>query len=640
MRIPKELIIDAKNNLSSKAATIIAEDLKLKEFDESNLKSLCPFHDEDTPSFAWNPKENSYHCFGCSKNYGIIDHYMSFYKMTFLDAVQKLFKETDTEFYFGEKGIQTHKNYIYPAYDKNDNRKEVEDYLKLRKISKETLDYCDVQQDDNYNIVFNFYDSNDVLSLVKYRPAKKIEHGETKTWCQVGTGHKSLLFNMNRIDTTKPLLINEGELDCLASIESGYTNSVSIPLGAGNMGWIEENFEWLEQFDKIIVWSDNDEAGIKMRKEVCSRLGTWRTFYIDLPKTLEDKNGKEISVKDTNEILFFFGKEKVVDFIENAQEFPIEGVIDLAKVEDFDLESAPGLYTGLKGIDDTIYKFLLGSVLLVTGRRNSGKSSLINQLFVCEPLTQGMDVFLYSGELGDSVVKSWVELTMAGREKVKMKDGFIHVIDSQAIKDMREWYITRTWLYDGKSNRAEEVLDKAIATTRKYGVKVWVIDNLMTLDIGADDSNLNTKQKEFIVELNRLALLYGVLVVLVTHPRKFQTGAILSGDDVSGASEMTNLAQYLMSVRRFSAEERAGEKKFNGKGWKNPPINYDTEVSILKNRYTGKLSRTLLYFDYVAYRFYFTPSELWKRYGWNKDRSPLPMHDPNKHSEIPQEMED
>jgi len=312
----------------------------------------------------------------------------------------------------------------------------------------------------------------------------------------------------------------------------------------------------------------------------------------------------------------------------------------LAKVEDFDLESAPGLYTGLKGIDDTIYKFLLGSVLLVTGRRNSGKSSLINQLFVCEPLTQGMDVFLYSGELGDSVVKSWVELTMAGREKVKMKDGFIHVIDSQAIKDMREWYITRTWLYDGKSNRAEEVLDKAIATTRKYGVKVWVIDNLMTLDIGADDSNLNTKQKEFIVELNRLALLYGVLVVLVTHPRKFQTGAILSGDDVSGASEMTNLAQYLMSVRRFSAEERAGEKKFNGKGWKNPPINYDTEVSILKNRYTGKLSRTLLYFDYVAYRFYFTPSELWKRYGWNKDRSPLPMHDPNKHSEIPQEMED
>ena len=639
MLIDKQLIFDAKNELGAKAALIIAEDLKLKEFDETNLKSLCCFHEEDTPSFSWNSKENCFHCFGCQKNYGIIDHYMSFYKMTFLDAVQKLFKETDTEFYFGEKGIQTHKNYIYPIYDKNDSRKEVEDYLKLRKISKETLDYCDVQQDDGQNIVFNFYDSNDVLTLVKYRPAKRIEHGETKTWCQVGTGHKPLLFNMNRIDTTKPLLINEGEIDCLASIESGYTNSVSIPLGAGNTKWIEENFEWLEQFDKIIVWSDNDDAGMKMRKEVCSRLGTWRTLYVDLPKTLEDKNGKEISVKDTNEVLFFFGKEKVIDFIENAQEFPIEGIIDLSSVEDFDLEAAPGLYTGLKGIDNIVYKFLLGSVLLVTGRRGSGKSSLINQLFICEPLNQGHDVFVYSGELSGAVVKSWIELSMAGREKVQMKDSFVHIIDSQARKEMREWYENRIWLYDKSSNRADDILEKAVAVIRKYGVKIILIDNLMTIDIDADTQTLNQKQKEFIVRLNQMALLYGVLIVLITHPRKFQTGADLSGDDISGASEMTNLAQYLMSVRRFGAKEKAGEKRFNGQGWKTPPIDFDTEISILKNRYTGKLGRVNAYFDYFSYRFYSTPQELWKRYGWNKDRSPLPINDPNKHSEIPQEME-
>ena len=640
MFVDKQLIIDAKNKLNCKAATIIAKDLKLKEFDETKLKSLCPFHEEDTPSFVWNVEESYFHCFGCGINYGIIDHYMSFHKLTFLDSVQKLFKETETKYYFGEQGVQTRRDYIYPKYIKNDNREMVEDYLALRKISKETLDYCDIQQDDDENIVFNFYDNNDVLTLVKYRPARKLLNNETKSWCQRGSSTKPILFNMNKVDTTKTLLITEGEIDCLATIESGYTNSVSVPLGSGNLGWVEENFEWLEQFDKIVLWSDNDEPGIKMRREVCLRLGTWRTLYVDLPQAIKNESGKDISVKDANEVLFFFGKEEVLNLIENAQEFPIEGVVDLVQVEDFDLENAPGIYTGLKELDNIVYKFLLGNVLLVSGRTNSGKSTLINQLFICESLNQGHDVFLYSAELDKKLIKSWIELTMAGLENVQMKkNSDKHIIEAQARKQLREWYGGRIWLYDEKSNKSNNILKKAVAITRKYGVKIWVIDNLMTMDIDADSQSLNQKQKDLIVELNSLAQLYGVFIVLVAHPRKFQSGSNLSNDDIKGSGDLANMAQYTMSVRRFSKEEKMGEKKYSGKGWKTPPIKYDTEVSIMKNRLTGRMGRIRIYFDYTSYRFYSYPSELWKRYKWNKDKNPLPTHDPNKHSEIPPEME-
>lgn len=79
----------------------------------------------------------------------------------------------------------------------------------------------------------------------------------------------NLLFNMNRINTTAPLLICEGEPDCLSAIEAGFTNTVSVPLGSGNFHWIEENWDWLEQFDSIIVCSDNDEAGQKCKKRLC-----------------------------------------------------------------------------------------------------------------------------------------------------------------------------------------------------------------------------------------------------------------------------------------------------------------------------------------------------------------------------------
>ena len=116
---------------------------------------------------------------------------------------------------------------------------------KNAKISPHTIDYADVRQDGEGNAVFNYYDTNDVLTMVKYRPSRKVKKGENKCWCQKGADTTPLLFNMNRINTTVPLLICEGEPDCLSAIEAGFTNAVSVPLGSTNFHWIEENWDFL-----------------------------------------------------------------------------------------------------------------------------------------------------------------------------------------------------------------------------------------------------------------------------------------------------------------------------------------------------------------------------------------------------------
>ncbi len=644
MLIDKKLILEAKQKIGKQAALLIAEDLKLEKFDKNNLKSCCPFHSEDTPSFIWSDKPDGlyYHCFGCDKKYDIIDHLIYFHKYTYIDAIKKLFDIAEIEYTFGEQGVKTEpdREYRYP-YPEGELGNSVIKYANLRHISEETLRQFDIGQDSRGNMVFNYYDTNDVLCMVKYRPSRKVGKGEAKYWLQKEKGDDRdvfmpLLFGMNKIDITKPLVLTEGEADSLSVAESGFRNVVSIPNGANKYEWIEFNWEFLEQFDKITIFFDNDKPGIETRKEACARLGTWRTRYVDIPIKME-KDGKEINVKDANDILFHFGKEKLLDFINNAQEMPIPDIIDLSKADDFDIETAPGLITGIENLDKILYKFVLGSIVVLTGVKGSGKSSLLNQLFICEPISQGFPVFIFSGELGTSVLKSWVELAMAGQENITMKNDFVHIIKSETKREMRSWYEGKVWSYESRDNNADKILDRAIAVTRRFGVKVWVLDNLMTLDIGAtSNADIYECQKKFIVKLSNLAIQYGVLIVLVAHPRKTSELRRLVADDVSGANEIGNRPDYILGVHRFSDRERRGEKSRSGKYLVGKePIKFDVDVDIFKNRFVGKIGHVPLYFSYPDYRFYRTPKELWKRYSWNKNISPLRTDDPNSHEDIP-----
>ena len=97
-----------------------------------------------------------------------------------------------------------------------------------------------------------------------------------------------LLYNMDKVDVSKPLCIVEGYFDCLAVIEAGYTNVVSINGGANDDNWIKFNYEWLENFKDIILWFDNDEAGEDGLHKVVTRLGEYRVRIVQTIEEDED----------------------------------------------------------------------------------------------------------------------------------------------------------------------------------------------------------------------------------------------------------------------------------------------------------------------------------------------------------------
>ena len=369
MIVDRKLIEKAKEKLGNQNAFIMAELLELEDFDEKNLKSCCPYHDEDTPSFIYNPKNYSIHCFSCNKTVDIIDVLMGKGR-TFLESVQFLFDKAGIECSFGEQNVKTKHNYRYPHEEPINDKPNVVDYFGKRGISKNVLDYLDVREDNHGNAVFNFYDTNDVLTMVKYRPSHTVEKhsGQPKTWCQKDSDTAPLLFNMNRVNTSKPLLCTEGEIDCASAIEAGYLNTVSVPLGAGNLHWIEENWDWLDTFDDIIIWSDNDAAGEKMRKECIYRLGTWRTKYIVTPEYYEKEDGRKIPLKDINDCLQIGGKQFVMDLISAAKDVPVKSVVDYSEIEELDVSQMDGVQTGIKPLDNELGKLFYGTLTILSGR--------------------------------------------------------------------------------------------------------------------------------------------------------------------------------------------------------------------------------------------------------------------------------
>ncbi|MBR6051521.1 MAG: AAA family ATPase [Clostridia bacterium] len=615
MLVEKEKIEKAKEAIADETPDLIAEMLQVEKWDSKNKKGCCVVHAEDTPSMVWDKKRNSFHCFGCNRNIDIIDAYMM-KGDTYIQAVQKLFEKAGVTYAFGEVGIKKDRDYRYPHLEDCGSKDKVYSYLGMRCISPATIDAAGITQDDEGNICFNYVDTEDVLTMVKKRPSRKVKKGENKNWCQQGSDTAPVLFNMNRVNVSAPLVITEGEIDCLALIECGVTNSVSIPLGAGNTHWIEHNWDWLEQFDSIIVCFDNDTAGVKARKEVVPRLGSWRTKYVEIPHVYTTDDGKEVEVKDVNEVLYYAGRDAVLDLIDHAEDPGVPSVVNVSDIQDVDLDEMDGITTGIRELDVEVMKLFYGTLTIVSGKPGAGKSSFLSQL-MCQSLEQDKPVWMFSREMPCWMMRNWLNFVMAGGHHVKEYEDSngakYYKIEPDAKSEISKYYDKKWFLYrDDWSNKFEDVMASMEDSVRKYGAKLLIVDNLMMLDLEQTEDSELLKQTECIEKLIKFAMKYSVAVVLVAHPKKLAEDEDVGLYSISGSSNIINLAHRSIGLRRINQEK---EKS-----------NYNVSLTIIKDRMRGRAGKKInLYYDVPTRRFYTNEREYGYQYGWDKGKyRPLP----------------
>jgi twinkle protein len=561
------------------------------------VPDLCPYctggSKKDKHTFALNVEKKTFCCLrgSCAKQ----GHFTQLCR----DFGEEVDRDDSYEMYSRPRST-----YKKPITKVVSPQKRVEDYLKLRGFSKEVWERRGVGE-HNGNIALPYFQNSDLV-LMKFRKPEKYNGQGQKAWRE--DGGKAILWGMDLCNAANPLVIVEGEMDALALDECGIENVVSVPSGAQDLTWIENCWDFLERFNQIIIWGDNDEPGQEMVRKLIVRLGAVKCYVVDC------------EYKDANESLAKEGTLKTAGYVFGAKPVPINGLIDLASVKPVDVTKLERVSSKIKGLDEETGGFLMGELSVWTGKSGQGKSTFLGQMLL-ESVEAGQSVCAYSGELRADRFQYWINLQAAGRKHIaryhdEVKNKEVIYVPKQTAERIKAWYRGKFWLYDnniGGSNSEEAGIIKLFSyAARKYNCKVFLVDNLMTskFDSGRSDSDFYRAQSNFVGELIHFAKVHNVHIHLVAHPRK--TEGKLQKENVSGSGDITNRADNVFAVERVT-DIAAG---------------FNTKIVILKSRSEGVQDVEIgLMFDKNTKRFS-QKSDLFsadRKYGWEDFYADVPI---------------
>ncbi len=83
---------------------VISESVTLRSAGGGNLKGLCPFHDEKTPSFTVSATRNVFYCHGCGAGGDALKFVMDHEHLTFVEAVERLAGRAGVQLRYVEAG--------------------------------------------------------------------------------------------------------------------------------------------------------------------------------------------------------------------------------------------------------------------------------------------------------------------------------------------------------------------------------------------------------------------------------------------------------------------------------------------------------------------------------------------------------
>lgn len=336
---------------------VIGREVNLKK-SGSNYMGLCPFHSEKTPSFSVNEEKQFYHCFGCGESGDVIKFVQNYYKLSFMESVEKLAADYGIrmpERHSGGPRIDYDKYYeinakaarfFYNSLGRGGGAKGLA-YLKSRGLTKETITKFGLgyAPDSGYELTKHLIDEgvseDDILKLGLANRGRNGLYDRFRDRVMfpiINTHDKVIGFGGRAIGDIKPKYLNSAESEIFlkknnlfglnfgkraiadenrAIIVEGYMDVISLyQAGIHNVtaslgtALTDNQARLLCRYSKNIVLSyDSDQAGINAALRgisVVSGAG-------GKPRVMTVTDGK-----DPDEFVKKHGKEAFLRLADNA----------------------------------------------------------------------------------------------------------------------------------------------------------------------------------------------------------------------------------------------------------------------------------------------------------------------------------
>lgn len=457
-------------------------------------------------------------------------------------------------------------------------------------------DSSEVAPDDAGNIiVFPYVDGGRVVGE-KYRAQGK------RFWQKAG-GRKTF-FNADVLDDPSlvngdyPLVICEGEMDCLAIMQAGFPFVVSVPDGAPpgrdasgkliavpedasgidpdndeKFSYIAANWDRLKNVKRVIIATDSDEPGSRLAAELVRRIGRVKCSFVTFPA----------DCKDANDVLMQHGAAEVLRIIHAAKPYPVSGVY----LYD-DLPAEPEIATVSSGwlALDPYLKLYHPAFMVVTGRSGHGKSTWTQQLVANLAASAGWNIAIASFEMR---IKPFVSdaLATAYLNRARFKWGADDHVTAREFLNRRFCFIAP----EPDCERVHDVdwlLEKAEAAVIRHGARVILIDPWNEIEHARRGNETTTEYtNRAIMALKNFGRRFDVLIIVVAHPTKggaAKDPADLTLYDISDSAAFQNKADLGIVVCRLG----------------DPATDTATGIFVRKVRYqplAGELGSAELTFD-------------------------------------------
>ena len=432
--------------------------------------------------------------------------------------------------------------------------------LKNRNLTEETCKKYRIYKDGE-TLRFHYYSSDGRLLGAKVKTKDKQFKYEGST--------DGTFFGQHLFPNSGPrVVITEGELDAASCLQAmpGWA-MVSLPNGAASAKKsIQKNLEWLQGYEEVCLFFDNDDPGYKATQEAASVLPPGKVTIANLVHDYKDASDA-LAAKDS---------KAITDAIYNAKPYRPDGIVDARNL--LELVSTPNppcdYEYPYKGLNKKLHGIRAGELITVTAGSGQGKSSICRDL--CTYLLRKRVRVGYVA-LEESNRRTALGLMSCGVGKNYLLNECTREELTEAYNlTLKDWNL---YLFDGFGSFDPDIIYNRIEyLATGFDTKVIFLDHLSILMSGLEGDERRMIDTTM-TRLRSLVERTGITLFLVSHLKRpegnvnHEEGARVTLGQLRGSAAIAQLSDACIALER---DQQGG------------PDSNATTIRVLKNRYSGE----------------------------------------------------